>query len=124
MFYVLISRTRKSLGLNHNIFPNVVNSPFTPYERARHSSPISTKNVLSPSFSHNFYTPSPRRNDSSIHSPHGGTPSRIESRMMTEDIEYAEPKPLYPQICLQHVWTESCLPDSLGGNNVFRNVKS
>lgn len=91
-----------------------MNSPFNAYEGTRHSSPINSRHTLSPVFTYNHYTPSPRRVDSPLSNPYETTPSRIENRMMTEDIEYAEPKPLYPQICFQHLWTEPCAAESSG----------
>lgn len=94
------------MGLSHSAFPTLTSSPFNSYEHTRHSSPIPSRGALSPAFSYSHYTPSPRRIETSFSTPYEGTPSRIENRMMTEDIEYAEPKPLYPQICLQHVWSE------------------
>lgn len=97
----------------------MASSPYTPYEAARHSSPIPSRNVLSPAFTHSHYTPSPRRLDSTFSTPYEGTPSRIENRMMTEDIEYAEPKPLYPQICFQHVWSEPSAVDSSEASKAF-----
>lgn len=106
----LSARTRKSLALGGTTFPNLQSSPFGSFE-ARTSSPLPSRpyNTSSPLF-FSHYTPNSRRGDSSSHSSFVGTPSRIENRMMSEDVEYAEAKPLFPQICLQCVWLETHTP--------------